>query len=91
MRIEDIEDLLGLEAVELIEHACTVAFKAAEKSKDQPQALEAIRELLLQMLSAAIITPPDGAVERTSDAAQKLALYVNASLAQGKGNAPKQR
>jgi D-aminopeptidase len=90
MKIDQIEDILGQEAVELVENACTVAFKAAESCGDTSLGAEAVRELLLQMLAAAIITPNSEALERSKEAAAKLTFYVKTALAPSKGASPRQ-
>ncbi len=80
MTFDGIESVLGSEVVANIEAAIIKSFAAAEQTHNGALARAAIIELLVSYLAAAIITPAEGAGERTRDAVALLHALVDTSL-----------
>jgi hypothetical protein len=72
MTYAEIEEILGSAAVSAVEVAIAEACKAGEGRGDRERTPEAVRELLVAMLAALIITPTKGATSRANDTAARL-------------------
>ena len=79
MTLDDVARLLGKDSVEGVEDAVRAAIEAGEHL-DHATASRAVRELLLTMLSAVIITPLDGADKRVEHDVRRLEAIVEAAL-----------
>jgi hypothetical protein len=79
MTPEKLVEILGERTVKQIEDACTTLFAVAQCNRDQVMGMEAARELILQMLYAAIITPRSGAHERSKHCCAGLIAIVHAA------------
>ena len=80
MRPNQITEILGTSTVVAVENAVSEAFVAAQAHSDATEGLVAVRELLLTMLAASIITPKDNAAERAEACAQRLKMIVRDSI-----------
>jgi hypothetical protein len=74
-----IEHILGQDTVAAVEAAVQQACEAADHHGG-PQGAAAVRELLISMLAAVIITPAEGAPERAAEAAESLRNLVDTSI-----------
>lgn len=75
----EIEGRLGVSTVRSIDAAIAAGFAVAERSSDPEEGLEAMRYLLLSMLAAASVMPPQGANERAGHLAEELVELVAAA------------
>jgi hypothetical protein len=80
MKPNRIVEILGSSTVSAVENVLSEAFVAAEAHADTNEGLAAVRELLLTMLAASIITPRDGAVVRADACAHRLKIIVQESI-----------
>ena len=80
MTADEIAKSLGTQNCAAIEAAISKAFVAAQNDTEK---LKALRELLVSLLAAIIITPPTGAVERAHIAADFLIALVEKSVVIG--------
>lgn len=83
MIMDEIEAILGRHVVEAIEDAVRAGFAAAQANGNRETGASAVRELLISLLAAAVITPRDGAQQRADAAAGRLKDLVAASLSDG--------
>lgn len=80
MTPDDISTILSDKIVKAVENACKNAIDAAGRHDDPTEGMEAARQLLLQLLCAAIITPQNGAQERAKRCAEHLVKIVDAAI-----------
>lgn len=88
MKLDDLDRILGWEAVAGVEAAVEAAFVAANRAGDRGKGQEALLELLVAMLSTAVITPPDGAEQRVAQCTARLKEIVAEGLRQGPSASP---
>jgi hypothetical protein len=88
MTFDEIEDVLGVSVVQRIEAAISEAYAIADKCGDQNIGAVAVETLLLYFVAAAIMTAPDGALEKARERGKLLNEIVEHSLLLGKGSTP---
>ncbi len=80
MTFDEIESVLGIAVVRILVDTVSNAHGVAGSLGNEMQVRQAITELLLALLCAAIITPPDGAIERAETATERLLTIVEKSV-----------
>jgi hypothetical protein len=80
MKPNRIVEILGASTVSAVENVVSEAFAAAQTHPDTNEGLAAVRELLLTMLAASIITPRIDAIVRAEACAQRLRNIVQESI-----------